>query len=307
MLDRRHERAFFHSALSFLHRRRDLLAERFLQRLGAAVEEGAVRRFGDEASVYVRQLDWDTEFFGHPVYRIEFSDWSTAESSAIDALGSTLCAFLDDLAAHHPHFYVFAEVPSEDLVMLQGMGTSGFRLIETRLTYFRDDLQRFSWPRRSAVRDATEDDIADLRSVAADTRNLYDRFHADPFFAPEVADAFLAMFAENSVKGLADVVLVPAEGQATAGAFLTGNLMPALDADAGMKTARMVLSAVSEARRGWYLRLIAELSYWFQERGIQLAYMSTQATNRAVIHVWEKLGYGFGRASHVLAAHRGKQ
>ena len=65
--------------------------------------------------------------------------------------------------------------------MLQAMGYAGARLIETRLTYFQDDLQKFDWPIRSSVRLATKSDIPALRKVAIDARNPFDRYHADPF------------------------------------------------------------------------------------------------------------------------------
>lgn len=67
----------------------------------------------------------------------------------------------------------------------------------------------------------------------------------------------------------------------------------------------MILSAVGEQRRGWYVKLISELSHYFKERGVDTCFMTTQSTNRAVIRTWEKLGYSFGRCAHVLVLTEG--
>ena len=182
------------------------------------------------------------------------------------------------------------------------MGSCGFRLIETRLTYYRDDIDRFECGRRSAVRLATEEDIPSIKRVAMESRNEYDRFHADVFFSASKADEYLGRYAENSVKGFADLVVVPAGVEGEPEAFLTGVFLPE-QAVIGGKVGRMVLSAVGAARRGWYRRLIAEMSHMYREMDVKIVFMSTQSTNRAVIRVWESLGYRFGRATHILAAY----
>ncbi len=64
--------------------------------------------------------------------------------------------------------------------------------------------------------------------------------------------------------------------------------------------AQPTFSAVSEEYRGWYLKLISEINYHLKEKGVEHAFLSTQATNKAVIRVWEKLGYSFGKMEHVL-------
>jgi dTDP-4-amino-4,6-dideoxy-D-galactose acyltransferase len=298
------ERAFFHSSLSFLYRRREFLANRFLQRLTLDVEEGAVTRIGDQAFLFVRTLEWDTNYFRCPTYRIEFADWTSHCDAPGNALAHTLTSFLSELKERHRRYYVFAEVPSEDLAMIQGLGAAGFRLIETRLGYFRDDLQDFTWPQRFAVREATEADISNLREVASNARNRYDRFHADGFFSVQIADEFLAVFAENSVKGFADVVLVPNDGETKPDAFFTGRFIPWEAGHDSGAVGQIVLVAVGETRRGWHLKLMSEMALWFKGRGVRVLYMVTQATNRPVIRNCEKLSFRLGRVTHILASSR---
>lgn len=298
-----YERAYRYSPLSFLHPQRPALAAALLRQMAVAVEEGALLRFGTEASLFVRHLDWDTRYFGCPVYRIDFSDWAADGMPPARAIARATQALAADLATRHDCFYLFGEVPAEDTPTLQGLGEAGLRLIETRLTYFRDDLQTFAWSSRFPVRPAREADISTLRTLAANARNAFDRFHADPFFTAEVADDFLATFAESSVRGYADIVLVPADG-GPPDAFFTGKSLPAYRELVGVPVAQIVLVAVSPSRRGWHLKLFAEMANWFRERGVQILYMVTQATNRPVIRNCEKLGFRYGRCTHILATHR---
>lgn len=299
----RGERAFFHSPLGFLRAYQKQLSEDFLSKLAEAERDGHVRRFGSRATLLVRRLEWDSSYFKVPFYRLEFAEWDESVPDAAEAIAQSLKALTSELSDLHGRYYLFAEIPSEDLAMLQAMGYAGARLIETRLTYFRDDLQQFDRPIRSSVRLATEADIEALRRVAMDARNPFDRYHADPFFPQSVSDEYLATFIENSVKGFADIVMVPAEGESLPGAFFTANLTPCNDSAVGLKLGRLVLAAVGKNHRGWFLRLMTELTYHFKKCGVQVAYITTQSTNRAVIRNCEKLGYGFGRCTHVFATH----
>lgn len=297
------QRAFFHSALGFLHRHQPQLAKKFLTDLADAARDGQVEQSGSHVRLFVQRLEWDSRFFICPVYRLEFSDWEEDVPNPANVLAMTLKELKQALSARHAQYYLFAEVPSEDIVMLQALGLAGLRLIETRLTYFRDDLGQFSCPERFKVRLATAADIPNLRQVAMEARNHYDRYHADPFFQTALADEYLATFIENSVKGFADVVLVPDDDALKPGAFFTADLLPAKTSLPEINIGRIVLVAVGTERRGWHLRLMSEMSYWFQEQRVQLAYMTTQSTNRAVIRNCEKLGYRYGRSTHIFATH----
>lgn len=301
--DQHRDRAIFYTPLSFMHRQAESFADEFLAGLNVSIADKHIECFSSRARLMVRHLPWDSQYFQCPTYRLDFADWADGDPTPIDSLAHTLTALKDELSRRHPRYYLFMEVPSEDLTMLQALGLAGYRLIETRLTYFRDDLHAFNYPRRFSVRPATEADIPDLRNVAMSMANRFDRFHADSFFPTALADGFLATFVENSVGGFADIVLVPAGFGDMPGAFLTGNFMPDQPALAGVKIGRMVLSAVAINRRGWYLKLISELSYYFQECGVSLCYLTTQSTNQAVIRVWEKLGYHYGKSTHIFATH----
>ncbi|MHC1727991.1 MAG: hypothetical protein AB9866_18645 [Syntrophobacteraceae bacterium] len=294
------QRAGLYSPLSFLYRFQDRIARRFLADLDDAVQEGTVRPFGSLSRLYVRRLDWDSRHFGFPVYRLEFADWDQNITAPYEALAGNIKKLKADLSPHG-RYYLFCEVPTEDLPVLQAMGISGMRLLETRLTYYRDDVEHFAWPQRFNVRQAGQADIPGLRKVASGARNLFDRYHADPFFPKKVADTYLETFIENSINGFANIVLVPADEDGPPGAFFTATLGSEKGLSPELSVGRIVLVAVGEDRRGWHLRLMSEMSYLFRDRGVLVAHMTTQSTNRAVIRNCEKLGYRYGRCSHVFA------
>ena len=292
----------FYSPVSFLTRNLDACAQDFADDLCDELAQGKAEIFdgGHGIAIVFRKLGWDTNFFGTPTFRVDYT--SVPAGVPLTAVQQAFGALRAHLSTLAPAYYLFAEVPSEDTTAIAGMSGNGWRMIETRITCFRDDLQQFTADGLPPVRSAVADDIPALRLAAMEAVNVYDRFHADDFFTPQQADDFLAIFVENSVKeGYADEVIVPADGPANA--FLTGNYMATPPALGERKLGKMVLSAVTPARRGWYVKLIGALSLKFKERGIDTAFMTTQATNRAVLKVWFHHGYRFGRCTHIFSTY----
>lgn len=293
-------RAAFYSPYGFL-RGPSLITEDWINEIDQSLETGVIDRFdgGNGITLYIKKLSWDADFFRIPFFRIEFSELPEIIKYPNAQLAfSRLREYLGSL---YSEYYIFGEVPCEDTAVIAGMSGAGWRLIETRITCYRDDIQKFDYSSRSKVRSATEADIQDLRNSAIEAVNIYDRFHADDFFTAKESDDFMAIFIENSVKGFADEVLVPADGPANA--FLTGNYLVSPPSLNNRKMGKMVLSAVTNARKGWYVRLIAELSFKFKEQGLDTVYMTTQATNRAVLKVWHRHGYKFGKCSHIFSTY----
>lgn len=291
-----HATTKFYSAFSFLSNSEDL-TKQWHEEFAVSLAEKELELFkvNSGVEIYIRYLKWDSEFFNIPTYRIDYSYLPPSMRASKEAFN----AVFDYLQARHAEFYLFAEVPSEDIQVISSMTGAGYSLIETRLTYFHDQIQNFNLTRRYNVRQASVDDIQELRRTAIDAVNIFDRFHADSFFTSDEAENFLAAFAENSVLGFADEVMVPAEGLANA--FLTANYTDSPKCLNNKKLAKMVLSAVAPERRGWYVKLIGEMTMRFKEQGVDIAFMTTQATNRAVLKVWSSFGYRFGKSSHILS------
>lgn len=286
----------FYAGFNFLTNSDDSTKE-WHEEFSAALDKGELHlhESANGVRIYYRHLKWDSDFFAIPTYRIDYSFIPDDTRKAKESF-EALFAYLQ---AQHPQFYLFAEVPSEDIQALSSMTAAGYRLIETRLTYFNDQVQQFDLSRRYATRQANAADIEVLTKTAIDAVNVFDRFHADDFFTSSEADRFLAKYTENSVLGFADEVMVPADGLANA--FLTANYICSPRCLSNKKMAKMVLSAVASERRGWYVKLIGEMTQKFKEQGVDTAFMTTQSTNRAVLKVWASFGYRFGKSSHILS------
>jgi len=250
-------------------------------------------------TVYYKVLDWDSNFFGLKTIRIHF-----IESTNIGP--TTLVEMIDafDLYSFDKHNcqYMFFEIPSEDILLLQALGESSFKLIETRLHYYYENLQTYEYSKRFGVRQATSDDIENLRQVAARMRNKFDRFHADTTFDQELADNFLAKYVEESIKDYSDLVITPEMEGIASDSFLAVNFCEKDWPDLGMKVSRMILSAVSSTtNKGWFLKLVSEMNYILKDNGVEVVFYTTQSTNRAVYHVLTKLGFQLGAVGHVFS------
>lgn len=173
--------AIFHP-MSFLMRAPESAAEQFLQKLDADVASGSLQvvASSDWASrIYFRRLAWDTDYFGVPMYRVDFFRSALEGEAAVLAFRDLLETLKSNVAQNADKYYVFAEIPSDAIYPLQGACMAGWRLVESRLTYYHDRLQQFEYAQRFKVREATTDDVLNLRDVAAVSRNAFDRFHAD--------------------------------------------------------------------------------------------------------------------------------
>ena len=294
----------------------------FLRQFSAEVQQelfgtGMAARWGQESETTVypvvdvdaevhwllQNLPWDTEYFGTPMLRL-FTGLFGADTT-VETLARAVAALRQRLAAQHGAHYVFTVVPAEDIRLLQGLTAAGWRLVETRLTYYRDHLSGFDYP-RNPVRAAAPEEAAHIGRVAAVARNSYDRFHADAWFGELRADAYLSRYAENTVAAnLATTVLVPNEPGLSVDSFLAISDLTSDGAALGTQLSRVLLTAVGPANRGWHVKLVAETLHRAQGLGHEAVLMTTQATNHAVFRTCEKLGFRLGATSHVLACNGG--
>ena len=292
---------------------RQLAAERQQDRLGTGAAARWEQGAGEttllcpppaatvEVHWLLRQLAWDSGYFGTSTYRL-FTGLFGAEATA-PGLVQAAEALRQELAARHAAFYAFSVVPAEDVRLLQALTGAGWRLVETRLTYYRDQLPAFDHP-RYPVRLAAAGEAGHIGRVAAAARNPYDRFHADAWFGPARADAYLARYAENTVvAGLAAAVLVPNEAGLAVDSFLAISDLTDDAAALGAGMSRVLLTAVGPANRGWHAKLVAETLHRAHALRHEAVLMTTQATNHAVLRTCEKLGFRLGATSHVLACH----
>lgn len=241
-------------------------------------------------------LEWDTQFFGFRASRLLAVLFGSEVEEA--ALATAVALFGEALrAAGMRHCY--AEVAAKDPRLLYALGRSGWSVVETRLHFYRADLLNLPYP-RCPVRLAGLEEAETIRQVSARNRNVFDRFHTDPVFTGAQGDSFLGEYAAAAVRGLCDVVLVPAV-PTPLDSFLAVSYLTA-DAERLHTTlGRVVLTAVGPANRGWHRKLISETLWHTRERGGQAVLMTTQATNLAVVHNSMELGFALGGTTHICS------
>lgn len=244
-------------------------------------------------------LPWDSEFFGTRTIKLLTALFNP--TAPLAGRVSAIRAWQQQQAATGS-FYCFSEVPAEDTALLQTLTASGWRLVETRLQFYHDQVAEFKQP-RYPVRFAQPSEADHIGRIAAAARNPYDRFHADPWFGEAQADAFLARYASAAVQGYCDAVLVPDELGLPIDSFLAISDLTDDARQLGVGLSRVVLTAVGPLNRGWHLRLVSETVQRARAKGASYVLMTTQATNRAVFRTCEKLGFKLGGSTHVLAYH----
>lgn len=274
---------------------KNLLQQQFKSMTDSSNSTIVINIKGEEYVFVFKKLQWDTEYFKIPTYRL------------FNILGKNNAYLKEAVTVFRKNTlptgaYCFAEIPSEDIEVIQALGENCFKLIETRLTYYNNQLQNHNHQRYS-VKNAGKNDITNLKLVASKMRNNYDRFHADKIFDVQLADMFLTTYIENSILGYADYVMIPNEKDIPSDSFLTAKYLKEEWNEINCKISKMVLSAVSsETNKGWYIKLISEMTYYLRDRiGSECVFMNTQSTNRAVFNTWEKLGYKLGCTTHVLS------
>ena len=278
---------------------RAMLVERLTQSLPPADDLRFLHTSGGgrEIAVLAERLPWDSDFFGYDIARLDAVIPLQPDGAPPHEYRAAVDALVHQAAARGIT-YLFASIEARDISTRRALGEAGFSMIETRLTYHRD-LHNYLHDRRYPVRIATADDVELLAQVAREAVNPYDRFHADPFISRSDADRLMTRWVEASVlDGFADVTFVPDVPRPKA--FCTVKYHRDKWAQWGLRLTQPVFSAVAPEFKGWYMKLISEISYHLKDLGAEHAYLTTQATNSVVLRIWESLGYRYGKAEHIL-------
>ncbi len=303
LFDVRQRELGFYAPFNFLQKiEAPKLLEPIFQDLEAWNHAGRLFFEYDGVQFFYTYLSWDSAFFGKKTAKLNHALFQGNFESLVNA-----CRQFVKQLANEGFDYIFSEIPSEDIQLIQALNLAGFKSTETRLVYFHDQVQQFE-SERFEVRPATEKDIPNLRNVAIAMRNRFDRFHADPTKEQDLGDSFLAKYIEEGVRGYNDVVLVPAEPGLASDSFFSLNLMEKDWEKLGTNVSKIVLTAASsETNRGWHFKLLTESLHWLKSKGAEVVYMPTQSTNRSVVRNCEKLGFRYGGSSHVLTSNMSKQ
>jgi dTDP-4-amino-4,6-dideoxy-D-galactose acyltransferase len=301
ILSRCKDRLFFYSPYRFIQDcDRDTIFVRTvfspwldkIQRGAITVQQVLVG--GEAHHVLIEPLAWDTRYFGYPVYKVHTVLY------AHDQYGLLKEAMLQWTAqiANELHSFYFLDIPSEDIHLIQAICECGFRLTETRLHYVLSKFDACA-DERYPVRKPTENDLENLKMVAARMKNPYDRLHADIAFQEDVADAYLATYIENAMRGFADLILVPAEGNGPPDGFITSSFPERI---LGKRVAKFGNTAISnKTRKGWLRKLISETLYVLKDKGTDYILVNTQPSNGPSNKVLISFGFKFAFGTHIFS------
>jgi len=240
-----------------------------------------------------KNLKWDSDYFKFKVNRIELILFNHND---LKVLNIALRRFIKDFI--RPGEYFFINIPCEEIILIQAISDTGFRLVETRLNFYLSNIKKYQ-AQRYPVRKANEEDIQILKKIASRMRNKYDRVHADSSFRTEQADSYLGTFVEESIKGFADMVIIPdIDGVEPFGFLAANNPVKVL----GLNIARLVLAAVDNSNhKGWLFKLLSEVIYALKNKSTDYLTTITQASNKPAIHTWEKAGFKLAYTTHIFS------
>lgn len=241
-----------------------------------------------------KKLEWDTSHFNFPNYKIELVLY---EHKNVSILRIALNQFLKKINKIKNAYFSF-NIPCEDITLIQAISGTKFILVETRLNYYLTNISNYNFE-RYPVRMANYLDIPLLRQIAKTSRNPYDRVHSDPAFSQEEADNYIGTFAEESIKGFADFVLIPNLPDKPPFGFLAcNNPVNVFD----LKISKLVLAAIDSTKeKGWLFKLLSEVIYELKKKNTDILTTITQSSNRPAINAWEKAGFKLAYITHIFS------
>jgi len=236
---------------------------------------------------------WDSAYFNRKVVKV---DLILPEHDSAEITGRAINRFTEGIVGDNG--YISINIPCEDLMLLRAMALTGYRLVETRLNYYFNSFDKVLAPVAPA-RTAGIEDIPALREVAMQMRNRFDRVHADPAFSDQVADDYLGTFIEQSVRGFADMVMVPDMAGVRPFAFLASDYPADI---IGFRIAKLVLAAAdNREHKGWLSKLLAAVLFELKKHNTDILTTITQASNRPAIRTWENAGFRLGFVTHLYS------
>ena len=220
----------------------------------------------------MRFLEWDSEFFGHRIFRgdVERLDKATMDAISEECrdVGAECVTLLVDAGAFHQ-----ASEAEDD----------GFRLMDIRVTLESSVAERDHPTPAPSIRPARVGDIPVLEAIAAGS-HTDTRFFADAKFAPKAPELYRTWIAQ-SVRGDADLVLVAETSGRPVGYFTCHRRSDS--------SGHIGLVGVSSSAQGRGLgRALMETALgWFNESGLHRVEVVTQGRNVAAQRLYQRSGF----------------
>ncbi len=243
---------------------------------------------------------WESAFFGRRMFGL------TAFRAGSPDAARTL---LRELLSRASWDTVTAKADPLDLGALHALEQAGFRLMDTNLMCaFQTSPQCLEIQAKEGL-DVSPARTEDLEAVKAITRNSFkgyrSRFTDDSRLPAAARSSFYEVWAENSMNGFANLVLVARFDGRPAG-YITAIRNAEAESLVGCAVGQVGLAGVDPAfqGRGLYETLQRHALKWACEQGMQFVLYVTHLGNRAVQRRLCTLGYFPLASRHSLHLHR---
>jgi len=214
-------------------------------------------------------LEWDTEFWGRPIGRVDDGPLDAERLHAVDAW-----------AADHEIDCLFYLAHTDDVPSMHVAESGGFRCVDVRVDF--DCRTRLVDP-PPPVRLGRREDVDPLRAIARKSHDIT-RFYADPRFPDERCDVLYDLWLVNSFEGFADAVLVlDVDGRAA------GYVTCHATGDTG--SIGLIGVEAAERGRGHGQTLVKGAIDWSKQRGLDRMTVATQGRNLAAQRAFEACGF----------------
>ncbi len=213
-------------------------------------------------------LDWDTNFFGVRIARV--NEHVLPDAAAVDAW-----------CAGHAIDCLYFLADMNDVHTIRAAHDHDYRFQDVRVTLEHALRPLPELPATLTTRLAEPGDVARLMAVAR-TSYTDSRYYFDPCFPREKCDALYETWIRRSCEGYADAVLVvDYEGQASG--FISCH----------RETAQIGLVGVAPEARGRYIgnTLVIASLHWFKAQGAESVTVVTQGRNIGAQRLYQRCGF----------------
>ncbi|MEW6322833.1 MAG: hypothetical protein AB1635_17320 [Acidobacteriota bacterium] len=254
------------------------------------------------AALVYRPLDWDSQFFGISMGRLDYLLTSDPASRRLCAeILSTCIESCRDAGIWH----LTARVDVADLFGVGVLEEHGFRLMDSLVTYTTrprkeppNDVRAMGTIRPFAPPDAPE-----LLEIAREAyQGFRGRFHLDPHIPDARSDEFYVEWARQVVGAqMADMVLVAEGAEGRLLGFLAFRRREPVSTVGRVPVFGNGLGACRRDAPGAYAGLIRAGTLWAHEHD-GVAECQTQNYNFPVVRIYEAVGAHYVRAEYTLHA-----
>ena len=235
---------------------------------------------GPAGMVVVEYLPWDSDVYGIPMGRVSslIALPGAHERAAKDALVDAAA----EVARKRKLAHLSCRVHARDLVSVHSVSAHGFRLMTTHAVYVWDLGQslREAPKMPAAISDATEDDLDELRDVAARSYAPFTRFKVDETLPGDKTDALYARWVESACRGYGDLVQV-ARLDGTLVGYAAWKIHRETCDYLGVTVGDLLLTAIVPVarRKHIFTALVREGLVRLKERGVQFCEVHTHVLN----------------------------